>query len=484
MQEMYAATNSLLGVGLGATTQEPEESLPTRAEVKEGYQYYLDLAPQKFPSKDMSPQEAVEWGRAALNNYAERKGITRNAHFQASRDYVASSNSGKGFNPNNQQYAQYAHALGEITGAASSEYYGVAVQLGVVTYDTLKDGGLDESDAEKIGQVTGAVVGGIVGQAFGVPAPIGALVGGYLGGGSARIIYHAFAGEDLHAKTRRLAAEAREKMTAYRDNAVWVCKSLESAYWRGVEDFYRKLAESWTTAEQNVQWRFALRWFDPNPGLAFRYTWNRTSRMPTDSSRSDTYGLEYNCGTRVVHHSAGVNRVRSCLYRCPHVYGCPYPSLGRGAVPSQVVEAALTDDHERVSQALAARGVIWLPKNQRLNCEAYIPPVPGGNLSADYQRRMQYMSNVSNRLRQIHSNIATFTRARSFLQADLLRTLTVVRTERDMYMRRAQYLTDGWQKGSYDKAIQNSKTLSSLLNNAVLVGGGALAGYGLWRALK
>ena len=481
---MYAATNQGTGaLGLGAT-EEPEDALPTRQEVKEGYQYYLDLAPQKLPSRDMSPQDAVEWGRAALNNYADRKGITRNAHFTQKRDYVASSNNGQGLDVNNYQYSEYANALGEITGAASSEYYGVAVQLGVVTYDTLKDGGLDESDAEKIGQVTGAVVGGIVGQAFGVPAPIGALVGGALGGGAGRIIYHVFAGEDLNKKAKRLAAEARAQMTEYRNHAVWVCQSLETLYWKGVDDFYERLAESWTSAEQNLQWRFQLRWFDPNPGLAFRYTWDRTSRMATNTDRTDTYGVTYNCGTKVVVHSGGTNRIKSCLYRCPHVYGCPYPSLGDKAVPDQIIEAALTNDAQRVPQALAARGVIWLPPSARLNCQSYIPPVPSGNLSADYQRRKQYMSDVSNRIRQIQTNIALFTRARSFLQADLLRTLTTVRTERDMYMRRAQYLTDGWQKGSYEAAIQNSKTMSGILNNAMLVGGGALAGYGLWRALK
>lgn len=473
-------------IAVSGTDDAPDDSeLPTKAQVKAGYNYYLDLAPQKFPSRDMSPQEAVEWGRAALDNYARAEGISQDAHFRAARDYVASSNSGRGFASSNSQYMQYSAALGEITGAASSEYYQVAVELGVVTADTIRDGKISEKDAEQIGQATGAVVGGVVAQAFGVPAPIGALAGGYIGGGAAGIIYHAFGGEDLQAKANKLAAQARAAVEQYRANAVYSCRGLESMYWKSVDDFYKRIAVSWTKAEQNINWRFQLRWFDPNPGLAFKYAWDRNKREPKDSAtRSDTFGIDYSCQQQVVYHSSGQERIKVCNYRCPFVYGCPYPSLGSNAVPGQIIEEALTDDDQRVAQALAARGVIWLPPSERMDCANYIKPVPSGNLATNAQVRDQYKASVQTQLNNLATRMWLFERARAYLQADLLRTVTVVSAERDMYMKRAQYLSDGWQKGSYDEAIAASKTLSGILNASVFAGGTALAAYGLWRALK
>lgn len=465
-------------------TEPADEDLPSRAEVKKGYQYYLALAPQKFPSRDMTPQEAVEWGRSALDNYASSKGKSRNAHYLAARDFVASSNGGKGFNTSDSRYAEYSMALGEITGAAGSEYYQVAVELGVVTYDTIQDGKISESDAVKIGQATGAVVGGVVAQAFGVPAPIGALAGGYIGGGAAAIVYNVFGGEDLADKADRQAAQARAEVERFRSNAVYACRGLEATYWKAVDDFYKKFAIGWTKAEQNINWRFKLRWFDPNPELAFRYTWDKATGRATDQKRTDTYGIEHTCGTQLVVHSQGEERIRTCKYKCPFIYGCPYPELGPGAVPGKIVQEALTDDSQRVSQAFAARGVLWLPSSMRLSCESYISPVPDTNLATNYQQRDQYMRGVQTELTNLARRVYVFERARAYLQADLLRTVTVVSAEKDMYMKRAQYLSDGWQKGSYESAITTSRSLSKILNTTVLAGGVSLAAYGLWRAVK
>lgn len=480
---MYVGTG-LSGPIAVSGTEDAAEELPTKSQVKAGYNYYLDLAPQKFPSRDMGPQEAVEWGRAALDNYAQKEGINRNSHFTAARDFVASSNNGRGFNLNDPNYARYSAALGEITGAASSEYYQVAVEVGVVTVDTIRDGRISESDAEQIGQATGAVVGGVVAQAFGVPAPIGALAGGYIGGGAAGIIYHALGGEDLQAKANKLAAQARAEVERYRAEAVYNCRGLESLYWKSVDDFYKRFATAWTKAEQNINWRFQLRWFDPNPGLAFRNTWDRAARAPTLTKASNNYGVDYSCGNQLVVASGGEKRVRVCKFKCPYVYGCPYPDLGKNALPGKIVEEALTDDDQRVSQAFAARDIIWLPPSERLDCESYIKPVPGGNLATNAQVRDQYKASVQTQLTNLAQRQYLFEQARAFLQADLLRTVTVVAAEHDMYMKRAQYLTDGWQKGSYDDAIQTSKALSKVLNTTVFAGGVGLAGYALWKALK
>lgn len=485
---MYVGAPSGLSgpIAIGALDDEelPTSDLPTRSEVKTGAEYYLALAPAKLPSRDMSYQEAVEWGQSALNNYARREGIVQNEHFRHASNLVASSNNGRGFDPNDSRYRQYAHVLGEISGAAGSEYYQVAVELGVVTIDSVKDGKLSEKDAERMGQVTGALVGGVVGQAFGVPAPIGALVGGYLGGGSARIIYHVFGGADLSKKARQLAERARAEVELFRREAISRCTGFETLYWKDFDAFFAKYAESWSTAEQSVGWRFRLRWFDPNPGLAFRYTWDKKQLEPTERKRGDTRGHDYSCHTEVVVHSYGEERIRRCKYKCPYTYGCPYPNLGLRAVPGRIVEAALTDDDQRVAQAFAARGQIWLPKSQRLKCERYIEAVPPGNLAANYQERQQYKARVNSSLKRLELRLQRFMTARTFLQADLLRTLTVVRAEHDMYMNRAKYLTDGWQKGSYDDAIESSKSLSNLVNTTALMGGSALAAYGLWRALR
>lgn len=478
---MYAGLSAVRGLG---AVEDSTDELPTKGEVRDGYKYYLRLAPEQPLSQRMSPHDAVEWGRQALTNYARQEGINQDAHFRAKRELVATSNEGRGFNINDPRYKAYSEALGEITGAAGSEYYQVAVELGVLTYDTVRDGNFSQKDAERMGQVTGAIVGGVVAQAFGVPAPIGAMVGGVAGGGTAAIVYNVVAGVDLQKKAKELQAQARREVERFRSDAVWTCRRLERLYWDELDEFYRRFAISWTNAERNIGWRFGLRWFDPNPGLAFRYHWDPSRRDVSDTKRTDTYGLEYACGTQVVVHSGGEERLRSCKYRCPFIYGCPYPNLGRGAVPGQVVEAALTDDVDRVSQVLAARGVLWVPQAQRLNCEQYIEQVPGGNLATNYQQRTQYEARVRASLEKLQAQMWQYTRARTFLQADLVRTMSVVATEKDVYMNKATYLTEGLQNKALQSAVDQSKQLSAVLNNTVLLGGAMLAGYATWRALR
>lgn len=481
---MYVGTGLSGPIAVSGVDGSLDEDLPTKGQVKAGYDYYLSLTPDKFTGDDMSPGAAVKWNKRALSNYVRREGITKNAHVDAAIAIAATSNNGTGFNPYSTSYAEYALALGEMTGAAGNQYYGVAAEVGAVTVDTVRDGKITEAEAEKIGQATGAIVGGVLAQSVGVPAPIGALVGGKLGGGAASMIHNAFAGADLQKRAQDLAKQARAEVERFRSDAVQTCRALESYYWKDVDAFYRKYAESWTEAERNIGWRFQLRWFDPNPGLAFRYGWDKSKLEPATSRRTDTLGYDYDCGTSVVVHSGGEERVRICKFKCPYVFGCPYPNLGSNGVPGQIVEAALTDDAQRVSQALAARGVLWLPPSQRIDCSAYIKPVPGGNLATNAQVRDQYRASVQTQLNNLVTRAAEFERARVFLQADLVRTVTLVSAEKDLYMRRAEYLTDGWKKGSYEEALASSVALSRVLNTTVFAAGAGLLGYGIWRALR
>lgn len=486
---MYAGVGGPIAVsGLGAADEEPEEELPTRAEVKAGYKEWLAIAPRGFPADNMTPDAAVGWSLEALDSYARSQGINTqsNQHIDM-RNFVASANQGRGFDPSQAATLRYSGALGEMSAAVGleSEYPGVAVELGVVTYETLKDGKLSQSDAVKIGQVTGAVVGGVVAQAFGVPAPIGAMAGAALGGGAAAIVHSAFAGPDIQAQLEAAERALQAEMERFRSDAIYRCTGIEGLYWKEFDRFYDSFAVAWTKAEQSVGWRFDLRWFDPNPGLEFRYTWNRAKRSYTDSPRTDTLGVEYACGTQAVYHSGGRETITTCKYKCPFVYGCPYPYLGPGAVPSQVVPDALTGNASRVSQAFAARGALWLPETERLSCEEHIARIPhGAELAPNYQIRKKYQSDVRTQLWVLEQKIQKLQRVRSLLGADLLRTLTVVRAERDLYVNRVSYLTDGWQRGAYELAIQKSSKLSSVLNNTMLAAGAGLLGYGIYRAVR
>lgn len=479
---MYGLSGPIAISGLGQSEAGENSELPTRAEVKANVQHWLELAPREFPG-DMSSEAAVDWGMEALNSYAESKGVSRsNAHHVATRDYVASANRGRGFNPYDPRYGEYAQALGEMAGAKGSEYYGAAVQLGVVTYETVRDGHFSERDAEQLGQVTGAVVGAVVGQAFGVPAPIGAFAGGLVGGGTARMTYHVFAGPDLQKIAKEQERKARKEMELWRRDAVTTCRGLQTVYWREVDRFYDSFSRAWFDSETNIGWRFGLRWFDPNPELAFQFQWDKDKLAVTDTKLSDPHAVEYGCRTEAVVHSGGRELVQMhCKRRCKYVWGCPYPELG-GLSAKVSKEDPITTP--RVAEAFAARGVLWVPPQSRINCDTWIERVPSGNLAANYQEKIQYKARVNGQLDSIEADLWRLSRAKVVLGTDLLRTVVVVASERDLYVNHASYITDGWQRGAYDKIIKRSQQLSSALNWGMFAGGAALLGYGLWRAVK
>lgn len=486
--------NPIAVSGLGATA---EADLPTKKEVKEGYDYYLALAPRnQLPKRDSNgnipPDEAIAWSVQALENWERTSGGKQSSEFKL---MVATARDFKGLNMNQAQTRAYAEALGEISGAASSDYYNVAVTAGVVTVDSLKDGKITQDEAVAMGTTVGAVAGAVVGQAIGVPAPIGAFVGGTIGGGSAAIIYHVFGAPSWKQMQKAREAKIRAELNKFRHDALTACIEFERDYWKQFDQFINDYAIAWTHAEMEIGWRFGLRWFDRNPGLEFEYLWDKSKGHATKDKgrRTDTMGERYGCKSVAYQSSAGTTREQVCLYRCPFVYGCPYPDLYEGVAggptPTDVVPSAL-EGGMRVVHAFAARGVLWLPQKkqskwERPDCEEYIikPPSDAYHAANDQVRRT-YKGNVQTRLRNLDDLYMRYIRARTFLQADLTRTIAVVRAEHDLYVNKAQYITVGGGSSAIADAAAQSKMLSNIVNGVAFAGGLGLLGYAMYRGLK
>jgi len=485
--------------GLGATTEEAEEEeiLPSSRQIRAKYDYYLALAPDnKLPADEndeVRPEDAIEWGVQALENYERKEGKRSSSSFKTK---IATAGEFKGINFNERNVGVAAQVLGDISGAAGSKYWEVGATTAVVTADRLRDGKLTQREAESMGTAVGAVAGAAICQSIGVPAPIGAVVGGKVGGGAAEMIHYAFAGKSTEQLQKAREAKVRAALNHFRFDAVTACEKFELEYWKQVDEFVRNYAIAWTQAEQQIGWRFGLRWFDPTSDNAFRYKWDKSKGRPSSARgiRTDTRAT-YDCKPVTISTTKGDVHDKWCSSRCSVTYGCPYPNLYQGVsggpTPTHVVNEAL-ENGIRVIHALGARGVLWLPPHNRPQgdwerrvCDDYIYAPPSQAYGpAEDQIRRQYKDDVRGRLRVLDEEYRKFIRARTWLQADLTRTASIVGTEHDLWVNKSRYITQGAGGGAVKAAVDQAKLTSNLVSGFALLGGASLLGYALYRGLK
>lgn len=490
--------------GLGATAEETQEA-ELRANAQETrvkYDYYMALAPNDkhgnpgLPADrdgNVSAEDAIEWGKQALENYERSTGVKSSSSF---RTKIATANSFRGLNLEQGNVGAAAQILGDISGAAGNQYYSVSAEAAVMTASQLRDGKITEAEAAEMGTAIGAVVGAAVCQSVGVPAPIGAVVGGYVGGGSAEIIHNVFAGPSEEKLQKAREARVRQVINHFRFDAVAACDRFRLDYWKQVDEFVKAFAVGWTDAERSIGWRFGLRWFEPTDDAAFRYKWDK-QKMRADTSRGirrDTKAA-YDCQSVQLSTTKGTQHTEWCTSRCTKVYGCPYPDLYQGVsggpTPTHVVPGAL-EQGIRVMHALAARGVVWLPpRKQRQGdwmrplCEEYIPQVPSDAYQpANQYLRERYRDNVRTLLANLDDQYRKFARARTWLMADLTRTIAVVGSEHNLWINKARYIEDGATGGAVRKARKQSKQLSNIVTGVSLTAGVALLGYAVYRGTQ
>lgn len=490
--------------GLGATAEQTQEAeLRSNAKgTRLKYDYYMALAPNDKYGKpglpadadgNVSAEDAIAWGKQALNNYESSTGVKTSSSFKTK---IATADDFRGLNLSQGNVAAAAQILGDISGAAGNEYYSVSTEAAVMTASQLRDGKLTEQEAADMGTAIGAVAGAAVCQSIGVPAPIGAVVGGYVGGGSAEILHNVFAGASEEKLKKAREARVRQAINHFRFDAVAACDRFRLDYWKQVDKFVKAFAIGWTDAERSIGWRFGLRWFEPTDDPSFRYKWNK-QQLIAESGRGIRRDTEaaFDCRSVQISTTKGTKHTEWCTSRCPMVYGCPYPDLYQGVAggptPTHVVPGAL-EEGIRVMHALAARGVVWLPPRDerqgdwlRPLCEEYVPRVPSdAYVPANQHLRKRYRDDVGTLLANLDDQYRKFVQARTWLLADLTRTIAVVGSEHNLWVNKARYIEDGATGGAVRKARQQSKQLSNIVTGVSLTAGVALLGYAVYRGTR
>jgi gas vesicle protein len=163
--------------------------------------------------------------------------------------------------PRNWQEGAQAAALIIVTVVCRE--LGFDPNIGIVVYESLSDGSLDQSDCAAIGGVTGAAVLGAVMQAVGVPFPIGAFIGGMIGSAVGNLIGDEFqigkTDRDIfREQNRKLCMAMRKMQLSYSSTA----NQLIDQYYQEFEANRLMLERAWSSMEQNpTVGPFQLRYF-------------------------------------------------------------------------------------------------------------------------------------------------------------------------------------------------------------------------------
>lgn len=470
----------------------------------------------------VDPGESYKYTTAVLQNFSA-KYMKGQALPQELVSFVASAGGGGGFNLRNSGLMALNSVVSQVTGSdfidngveavgkiassfrnmpGGSVFKDSAVQGGVVQItnaisSALADGNVSSDEVSGIAGATCAFAGAAMGAAMGGCAgPIGAAVGMAVGllislmqsppPPPIIISKVAFDRQAVGKQQQYLF----DFLSAERKKAVDNIIAMESGYWGEFDKFFATFAQNWANQELSLGMKFGLRWFDDSMGPAFwmypqdlrlvgaRWSviYNQPLQVPADVNKA-------NFQTFVV----GDNAVTRCyLPMC----GCPYPDMAGpltypkpagGKVPK--VNVQLFSDGEREVRAFAARGLVWVPPEQRLNVDRYVPYPTSNYLLSGEGGIQAYYNMLADKQREVRVKVVTQAAAQVALQLDLARTAGVMRSYMKTMANKAVYRAIGFSLEDANLA-NYIESRNSMLNNAALMAGLGVLGYAAWRTFK
>jgi hypothetical protein len=454
----------------------------------------------------VDPGESVKYTRDILENVKTRYKLDMSSELI---DFVATAGNGGGLNLLNTPLMSLNNLAAQVTGTdfldESRQVIGsVAKSIGIsapagaaiggivgVTKNfasSLADGQISADEARGLASSAAAFAGTTVGAAIGgVAGPIGAAVGMIAG-----ILIDLFQPPpppriSPEVEGRFAALQERQalfdRLAEERKRVVEYCRAAEQNYWASFDKFFAEFGQSWAREEYNLGFKFGMRWFDDaygpafyadpgairRQGAAWQLVYDQPMQVPPDTN-------EANFQTFVLNG----NEVTRCMLP---MCGCPYPTIpGRllqypnGKLPTgdQMFSTGF-----RESYVFAARDVLWVPPEKRLDCERFIPYPSFEYLNSPGE----YLKLLQRKQKDIQIMIARYRASQVLLQADLARTSAVMRSYLDLLANKAQYRAFGLGLGD-GRLADFIESRHSLLNNTALVAGLGVLGYSIWRAVK
>jgi hypothetical protein len=490
----------------GAISYSPEDLL-------QSYEYFQSLLPkQGFPMDGalIRPQAAFQYSKDFLQNFAKERGLNLPVGLI---DYVASAAYGKGADTSFPQVKMLTNILAQgCTTAITSQAKSFAASIpalrsiggealvegvagiGVTTAAALADGSISAQEGKAILQTAGSLAGSVMGTALSATAvggPIGAAAGIVVGALLSALIPDPLppprvSVRDLQAQQGlQVREDVYQQLMSIRETIAKTCKTQEASYWESVDGFLVGFAERWAQAERMLGHRFELRWFEDAYGPAF---WLQPSGKRLAGAR---WALDYVNANGATARTAnywtyvkGGEPVTRCML--PSL-GCPYPdtmALGEIPVPSPSTYpgSKMFSSGAREVQAMAARGTVWVPQSQRLDCERFLPYPDFNFQSPDGARRYQDILAVKND--EMLSKVLQFNATKTLMEADLMRTQAVMNARMELLVNAQKMKTFGADLSETGDMIAEGILKKRRFNNIALAGGVGVLGLALWRTLR
>lgn len=458
----------------------------------------------------VDPGEAFKYGVAALNNFSKEEKISIPADVIYT---VASGGFGAGLNLRNDGLMAVNGLLTQISGTDVidnlDDMFGGVIRdmnnpvvsgfagLGVEAIGRVSDGDISQEDQMAIVQGASTMAIGSIGAAIGgVAGPIGAVIGTFVSAFigaifppppppfvlSQRLI-------DIHTGDEQ-ARDAYNVLLPERQKAHDVCETSEAQYWNAFEEFFEEFASTWQRNERRIGFKFDLRWFNDSYGPMFYAEterlrriggrWGYDYRYPSSASAT---ALDANYQTFVLDSGEEATR---CLL--PFA-GCPYPKVGHPSpIPGPQLPSRaghLYSGGSRETRAFAARDLIWVPKDMRLDCDRYVPYPDSRITRGTSASKSYYLRVLQEKQRDLSVKKAHLDQASGILRADLARTIEVM--DRYLYVmsNRSILQKSGVRVAELAESSERYiRKKNSLLNNTALAGGLGVLGFSLWKAFR
>lgn len=456
------------------------------------YSAYLNQIPNFNPADLQDPDKVVDLMKQGLMIYAKANGYptnTADAEKQLEEYALSCAASQFGVNIPTNWPSNLKDLRSVATDLACTGFLmttGVDPRLLTVTVDALMDGKLSPDECEAIGATAGAIAGAAIGQAFGIPAPIGAFIGGLVGqdiGGTLGEIFGAGPSGTDEINARFAAAKSLAQATLDQANAA--CSKSRSVYWDTFDQLLLATELQWETTEEQIGWRFNLRWFGietwSSMGQAFSHAWDPAAKRFTGALTTANRASQIGSGTPMESYYLDngvqkVNRTMTYTYGCVFDFGCPYPVVTGIPLP--------TNNTARVAEAFLARGILWLPPEQRSYQCSY--PAPSTIQLFDGNAKAEWLAGMQIDLRNEQNAIKALQILSVTVVGDLVKTAATVAAEKklnDILKASASTLNHNQlaRSAALAQAKVTGQNLSDLLNYGIFALGAGLLGATLWK---
>lgn len=408
------------GASPSAAVQTTLSLLPTKSEVAQDMQPYLDIAnavspPAGFDPKDpntWTPERVIPYGIRTVQEITKHLGISPIDLSQATQlvkgELKWLDDLGIPLTTIPTNVRDVAILFVRTSAVAACKQLGIPPEIGTATVDALADGEFTSRDVESIAGVAGGMGASYLCGLIGIPPQLGGYIGSYAGKVVGSLVSDALSigggkaeREERERQTRAMRDAVRKQLQAIRGQyQTMVVPLVRTLYWEVFDRMLADLENFWektecTTGVEGVlpPVRFPLLWGASGLAQGLSAQDERFLRYGYDASRCPppNYALTKDAALCVSPRLISPGTASGC----PSMFGCPYPSfpeLGAGGA-------------ERVAQAFAAYNVWWMQpgENRTRNTDAWkaaMPEPPSDIVNFIARRSQERQGCASDRCRQ------------------------------------------------------------------------------------